>query len=155
MYTVSMSKPVLFQAIPFSIISQFNSIWLIDRALSSATTPGQNESESDGNEKVLSVPQSSSITEAVPSDYLMSYIRTLVGGSYLTAEMQPVHPAAPANWANVGRKQRKKNEEKNRWGNEFVHIRKGKYRHLVTKKSHSVYCWCHKFPLNCLKYKKT
>ena len=45
-----MSKKVLFQAILFSISTQFSSIWPIDRALSGATTPGQSRPSSDGNE---------------------------------------------------------------------------------------------------------
>ena len=49
--------------------------------------------ESDGNEGVLYIPQSSSITEASPSDCLVPYIRTLIGGdgwSYPSAEKQCV-----------------------------------------------------------------
>ena len=67
-------KIVLFQAIQFSISTQFCSIWPIDRALSSATTPNQNGPGSDGNEGVLRISQSSSITGASPSDCLMSYL---------------------------------------------------------------------------------
>ena len=50
-----------------------SSIWPIDRALSGATTLGQSGPGSDGNEGVLCIPQSSSITEASPSDCLASY----------------------------------------------------------------------------------
>ena len=49
------------------------SIWPIDRILSGATTPGQSEPESDDNERVLCIPQNSSITGASPSDCLVSY----------------------------------------------------------------------------------
>ena len=45
-----------------------SSVWAIDRTLSGATTPGQSEPESDDNEKVLCIPQSSCITGASPSD---------------------------------------------------------------------------------------
>ena len=45
-------KTVLIQAIQFSISTQFSSIWPIDQTLSGATTPGQSESGSDGNEEV-------------------------------------------------------------------------------------------------------
>ena len=83
MYTVSLSKTFLFQAIQFSqtvliqtiqfsTSSQFSSILPIDRALSSATTPGQREPGSDGIEGVLLTPQSSSITGTLPSDCLVS-----------------------------------------------------------------------------------
>ena len=57
---------VLFQRIQFSISTQFNSIWPINRTLSGATTPGQSESGSEGNKGLLHIPQNSSIT-------LMSY----------------------------------------------------------------------------------
>ena len=50
-----MSKTVLFQTIQFSISTQFSSIWPIDRILSGATTLGQGELGSDGNEVVLCI----------------------------------------------------------------------------------------------------
>ena len=52
---------------------QFSSIWPIDKTLSSATTLGQSGPRSNGNEGVLHIPQSSSITGTLPSDGLMSY----------------------------------------------------------------------------------
>ena len=67
-----MSKIVLFQTIQFSIRTQFSSIWPTDRSLSGATTPGQSEPGSDGNEGVLRTPQSSSIIGTSPSDCLES-----------------------------------------------------------------------------------
>ena len=66
-------KTVLFQVIQFSISTQFSSIWPIDRTLSSATTPDQSKPGSDGNKKVLCIPQSSSISGTSPSDCLVSY----------------------------------------------------------------------------------
>ena len=45
-----------------------SSIQLIDRTLFGATNPGQSGPESDGNEEVLCIPQSYSITGAFPSD---------------------------------------------------------------------------------------
>ena len=45
----------------------------IDWTLSGAPNPGWNGSGSDGNKGVISVPQSSSITGASPSDCLVSY----------------------------------------------------------------------------------
>ena len=65
-------KTVLFLKIPFSISTQFSSIWPIDRTLSGATSEGQRGLESDNNEGVLRIPQSSSITYTSPSDCLMS-----------------------------------------------------------------------------------
>ena len=71
-------------------------IWAIFD-LSGATTLGQNGLGSDGNEEVLHSLQSSSIIEASPSDCLMSYPGHSLGESYLSAEMQSVYSAAPAN----------------------------------------------------------
>ena len=65
------------------------SIWSRDRTLAGATTPGQSGPGSDGIERVLHIPQSSSITGASPSDCLESYPRrSFGGGSYSPAEMQ-------------------------------------------------------------------
>ena len=55
-------KEVLFQAIQFSICTQFCSIWPIDRTISGATTPDQSGPGSDGNKVILYIPQSSNIT---------------------------------------------------------------------------------------------
>ena len=57
-----MGKKVLFQTIQFSISSQFNSIWPINRTLSGATTQAQSGPGSNGNVGVLHILQSSSIT---------------------------------------------------------------------------------------------
>ena len=62
-----------------------SSIWPIDRTLSSATAPSQSGSGSTGNEGVLRIPQSSNITEASPSDYLVLY-----------PEIQLVYSTTPA-----------------------------------------------------------
>ena len=66
-----MSKKFYFE--PFSISTQFSSIWPIDRTLSDAITPGQSVPGSDGNEGVLCIPQIYNITETSLSDYLVSY----------------------------------------------------------------------------------
>ena len=42
--------------------TQFSSIWPIDRTLSDATTPDQSGTGHDGNERILSITQISSIT---------------------------------------------------------------------------------------------
>ena len=62
-------KIVLFQTIRLSISTHTP----IDRTLSGATTPGQSGPGSDGNEGVLRILQSSSITGTSPSDCLVSY----------------------------------------------------------------------------------
>ena len=59
---------------------QFRCIWPIDSALSGATIPGQSGPGSNGNEEVLWIPQSSSITGASPSDCLVSYPGHSLGG---------------------------------------------------------------------------
>ena len=67
----------------FSQSTQFGSIWLIDRALSGITTLGQSGTGSDGNEGVLRIPQSSSITGISPADCLLSHQDTRWwGGAY-------------------------------------------------------------------------
>ena len=82
-------KSILFQIIQFSISTQFSSIWPTDWTLSGATTPGQSEPRSDGNEGVLRIPKSSSITGTSPSDCLRE--------SYPSAELQSVYSTAPAD----------------------------------------------------------
>ena len=52
---------------------QFSSIWHIDRTLSGVTILSHSEPVSDGNEGVLRIPQSSSISGSSPSDCLVSY----------------------------------------------------------------------------------
>ena len=65
-----------------------NSIWLIDRILSSATTPGQSGAVTDGNKEELYITQSSSITEASTSNWLASY-----------SGHSSVYFTAPTDWA--------------------------------------------------------
>ena len=57
---------------------------LIDRVSSGATISGQSEPGSNGNEGVLHIPQSSSITGTSPSDCLVSYPEYSLGGGSLT-----------------------------------------------------------------------
>ena len=71
--------------------------------LSGATTPGQSGPGSHGNDGVLCIPQSSSITGVSPSDCLVSYPGHSSGESYPSAEMQKVYSTAPANWATLGK----------------------------------------------------
>ena len=73
----------------------------MDRTLSGTTTPGQSGPGSNGNEEVLCIPQSSSITGASPLDGLVSYPRDLLGSSYLSVEMKLVYSTAPDDWARV------------------------------------------------------
>ena len=56
-------KTVLFQVIQFSISIHFRCIWSIDRALSSATTPGQSGPESIGTEGVLCISKVPALLE--------------------------------------------------------------------------------------------
>ena len=55
-------KTVPFQEIQFNISTHFSSTRPIDKTLSGATTPGQSEPGRDGNQGILRIPQSSSIT---------------------------------------------------------------------------------------------
>ena len=75
-------------------------IWAIDMTLSGATTPGQIQSGSNGNERVVNIPKHSR-TGVTPLDSLMSYTgHSLQGGdlSYPSVGMQSVYSTAPANW---------------------------------------------------------
>ena len=94
-----MSKIVLFQTIQFRISMHFSSISPIDRALSGATTPSQNRHGSYGNEVVLCIPKSCSITRTSASVCLVSYTRTLLGGPYSSTEMQLAYSTAPVDRA--------------------------------------------------------
>ena len=76
-----MSKTVLLQAIQFGICTLFSSISPIDWTLSGASTPGQSAVESDCNERILCIPQSSSITVASTADCLVSYLGLSLGES--------------------------------------------------------------------------
>ena len=66
--------------------THLSSILLIDRTLSGATTPDQSGPGRDGNEGVLRIPQSSSITGTSPSDCLVSYPGHSLGEHYPFAE---------------------------------------------------------------------
>ena len=72
--------------------------------LSSATTSGKSVPGSDGNEEVLHIPQSSSITGALQSGCLMSYPRHSWVGvcwSYSSAGVQSEYSTALADWARL------------------------------------------------------
>ena len=62
----------------------YSSIWTINMTLSGVSTSGQNGPESDGNEKVLCIPQSSSITGASLLNCLVSYTGHWFGEGVLT-----------------------------------------------------------------------
>ena len=79
-----------------------SSIRPIDRVPSGVTTFGLSGSGSDSNERVLRIPQSSSITGSSPSDCLISYTgHWFVGWYNLSAEKQLVYSTAPADWAAI------------------------------------------------------
>ena len=71
----------------------------MDRALSGATILGQSGPGSNGNEGVLRIPQSPSITGTSPSDCLVSYPGHSLGGSYPFAEVQSAYSTGPVDWA--------------------------------------------------------
>ena len=90
---------VQFQTIQFSISTQFSSIWLKDRTLSGATTPGQSGLGGNGNKGVFHVPQSSCIIGTTPSDCIMSYPEQSLGEFYPSTEKQSVYSTATTDWA--------------------------------------------------------
>ena len=68
------------------------SIWLIDRALSGATSAGPCGPWSNVNEWVVFIPQSSCITGVSTSDFLVPYPEHVGGNvSYISAEIQSVY----------------------------------------------------------------
>ena len=68
-------------------------------ALSGATTSGQGEPGGDDIERVLCIPQRSSITEKSTSDCLVSCPGNSLVGSYPSVGKQLVYFTASANWA--------------------------------------------------------
>ena len=82
-------KTVLFQTIQFRIRTLFSSNWLIGRTLSSG---------SDGNEGVLRINQSSSITATAPSDCLVPYPGHLFGEGVLPLCRDTVGAFYSPNW---------------------------------------------------------
>ena len=96
--TISLSKQVQFQIIQFSTRTHFSSIWSIDKTLSGTTIPGQSGRGNDGNESVLCIPQSFSISGISLSDCSVSYQGIRCGqGSYPSAEVQSVYSTATAD----------------------------------------------------------
>ena len=63
---------------------------------------------SNGNGGVLHISQSPSINGISQSDCLVSYTGHSWGRSYPSAEVQSVYSTAPADWANLDLKIRKK-----------------------------------------------
>ena len=87
-----------------SIIMQFSSIWPIPRIPSTVTPPGQSRPGSDDIEEVPGIPESTSITEATPSDCLgPGHSFFLWGGSYFSTEKKSVYSTPTADWAIVVR----------------------------------------------------
>ena len=84
----------------FSIITQFSYIWPIERTLSGATTPGKIRPGGDSNEGILCIPQSSSITGAIPSDCLVSYVGQSFREYYPSPEMQSAYSTVSADLAD-------------------------------------------------------
>ena len=78
---------------------QFSSIQHTYRALSGATIPGQSGPGSNGNEGVIRISQSPSITKTSRSDCLVSYPGHSLRACYHSAEMQSVYSTTTANWA--------------------------------------------------------
>ena len=77
-----------------------SSIYLIDRTLSGATTPGQSGLGSDVNEEVFYIPQRSSVTGPSPSVFLVSYPEHSLKESYSLQRYQLLYSTAQADWAS-------------------------------------------------------
>ena len=60
---------------------------------------GESGPVSNGNEEVLCIPQSPSISGTTPSDCLVSYLGHSLKGSDPSAEVQSMYSTAPADWA--------------------------------------------------------
>ena len=86
---------VLFQAIQFSISTQFSSIWPIDWTPSGATSPGESGPGSNYIEEVLCILQSSSIIHHQIVSCLIPDTR--LGVSYFSAEKLLVYFTAPVD----------------------------------------------------------
>ena len=76
--------------------------FLFDGSLTGTNTPGQCCSESNDNERVLHISQSSR-TGASPSDAVKCHIEYphWAAKSYLSAEMQSAYSSVPADWCVV------------------------------------------------------
>ena len=87
-YTQLNDQTVLFLTIQFSISYLFThslntkQLYLTHRCYKVLPFLGQSEPGSDGNEGILRIPQSSSITGTSPWDCLVSYQNTRWEGSY-------------------------------------------------------------------------
>ena len=77
-----------------------NSIWPIDRILTSITNLDQSGPESNYNEGVLHISQSSR-TRASPSKGWVSYPGHLLGVSYPFVETQLAYSTASADWVTL------------------------------------------------------
>ena len=83
----------------YTVYTSNSSIRPIDRTQSGATTPCQSGPGSDGNQGVLHILQSHSITGALPSDCLMSYPGHSLRESYLSTDIQSMSLTIPVDWA--------------------------------------------------------
>ena len=66
--------------------------------MSSANILDRSGPGSIGNERVLQIPQSSSITGPSPSEYLVLYQDIFCGVSYTSAEKQLMYSMTPVDW---------------------------------------------------------
>ena len=71
----------------------------MERTKSNVIIPGQRGPGSDGNKRVLRIPQSSGITGASTSNCLVSYLEHSLGESYPSAEMHSEYFTASADLA--------------------------------------------------------
>ena len=90
----------LFNLVNQFYFKQFSWAKVYTLALSGASIPGQSGPESNGNEGVLRIPQSPSITGTSPWDCLVSYQDTRWWWPYPSAELQSLYSTTSADGAN-------------------------------------------------------
>ena len=90
---IRFSQTVLIQTIQFSISMQL----VLFNPLIGATILGQSGPGINGNEVVLWIPQSSSITGTSPSDCLLSYTGHSLVGVLIPLQLQSVYSTALAD----------------------------------------------------------
>ena len=83
---------------------------VLDKTLSGAITPRPSVTGSDGNEEVLCIPQSSSITGTSPSDCLVSYTGHPWGLAPLQRSSRCIQPPQPTEQSWKMRKSTKNAE---------------------------------------------
>ena len=88
--------PMFYVYMLWTLYVHFIYPYLVMVLLSGATTTGQIGTGNRSNKNVLCIPQSPNITEAEPSNCLLSHPEHMLGESYPSVEMQSVYSIATA-----------------------------------------------------------